>query len=277
MNTIITRHAPIYVAALLLLASPVAAETPNYSVGPLDILTITVWDQPNLSGKFSIEADGTFTFPLIGLVKAGGLNLRELESELRNRLEQGYLKNPQVSVAVDQYRSRRIYVLGEVRAAGTYPLTGDMTLIEALARVGSTTEHARAEAVIVRAPSGAHAGGPLLPGVERDAEVIHVDLKQLQAGTAGLNVLLRDGDTVFVPRAESVYVLGQVKAPGGYPLQTDTTVLQALSLAGGLTDRGAANRVKIVRNTNGRKEEIKAKPDDLVHPGDTLIVPERFF
>src|SRR5262245_26966994 len=109
MKHIMNGHSTIFLAAFLLCASGAAAQTQNYIVGPQDIVTITVWDQPNLSGKFTVEADGTFTFPLIGLIKAGGLNLREVESELRGRLEKGFLKNPQVSVAVDQYRSRRIY------------------------------------------------------------------------------------------------------------------------------------------------------------------------
>jgi polysaccharide biosynthesis/export protein len=91
------------------------------------------------------------------------------------------------------------------------------------------------------------------------------------------NVALRDGDTIFVPKAESVYVYGQVRSPGAYALQqSQTTVLQALSLAGGATDRGAVNRVRIVRIVNGEKVELKVKLSDLVRPGDTLIVPERY-
>ena len=85
-------------------------------------------------GKYTVEADGTFTFPLIGRVKAGGLTLRSVEEALRKELSNGFFKNPQVSVAVEQYRSQRVFVVGEVRMPGTYPLTGDTTLIEALAR-----------------------------------------------------------------------------------------------------------------------------------------------
>ncbi len=80
-----------------------------------------------------------------------------------------------------------------------------------------------------------------------------------------------------MPRAESVYVFGQVKNPGAYAIQKDTTVLQALSLAGGVTENGAMNRIKIVRIVNGEKKELKVKLTDLVKPGDTIIVPERYF
>ena len=91
------------------------------------------------------------------------------------------------------------------------------------------------------------------------------------------NIELRDGDTIFVPRAETAYVFGQVKNPGAYAVQKDTTVLQALSLAGGVTENGAMNRVRIVRIVAGGKKEIKVGLTDTVKPGDTIIVPERYF
>src|SRR6186997_3177709 len=111
-----------------------AAAPTNYVIGPQDVLVITVFDQEDLSGKFPVDSDGTFTFPLIGRVKAGGLTLRELETELKKQLKNGFFKDPQLSVGVEQYRSQKIHIVGEVRTPGTYALTGEMTLIEALAR-----------------------------------------------------------------------------------------------------------------------------------------------
>ena len=250
----------------------------NYVIGSQDVLLITVWDQPDLSGKFTVEADGSFTFPLIGRIMAGGLTLRDLEGQLRKRLADGYFKNPQVSVAVEQYRSQRIFVMGEVRSPGTYPLTGNMTLIEALARAGSTTMDAGGEAVIVRPPAGKAASAPVLPNQVEASQVVRVSIGDLQSGQLSQNIALQDGDTIFVPRAETIYVFGQVKNPGAYPLKTkDTTVLQALSLAGGVTDRGSTSRIKIVRLVEGKKTELKAKLGDPVLPGDTIIVQERYF
>ena len=249
----------------------------NYVVGPQDVLTITVWDQADLSGKFTVEADGSFTFPMIGRLKVGGLTLRQVEEELKKRLADGYFKNPQISVAVEQYRSQRVFVVGEVRSPGSYPLMGDMMLIEVLARAGSTTPYASGEAVIVRLPAGRATSGPVLPG-QSESEVIKVDIKELQNGALSQNIALKDGDTVFVPRAESIYVFGQVKNPGAYALQQkDTSVLQALSLAGGVTDRGSTGRIRIVRMVNGKKQELKAKLTDVVKAGDTVIVLERIF
>ena len=127
-----------------------------------------------------------------------------------------------------------------------------------------------------------HAGdnptGPVLPTQESAKDVVRVNLRDLENGVFSQNTVLRDGDTIFVPRAESVYVFGQVKNPGAYPLQQkNTSVLQALSLAGGITDRGSTSRIRIVRIVKGEKKEVSVKLTDVVQPGDTIVVPERFF
>lgn len=253
-----------------------AAQPTNYVIGPQDILTIAVFDQEDLGGKYPVDSDGTFTFPLIGRVKAGGLTLRGLEMELKRLLKDGFFKDPQLSVGVEQYRSQKIHIVGEVRNPGTYTLTGDMSLIEAVARAGSTLPSASGEALVVRAKAGQQTSAPVLPNGD-ETDVTTIDLKQLQSGAFSQNVSLRDGDTVFVPAAESVYVFGQVRNPGAYSIQRNTTVLQALSLAGGVTDRGATARIKVARIEKGKTIEVRVKLADLVRPGDTIMVPERFF
>ncbi|PYQ99800.1 MAG: hypothetical protein DMF96_05650 [Acidobacteria bacterium] len=249
----------------------------DYVVGPQDVLTIISYDQADLSGKFAIEADGTFTYPMIGRVKAGGLTLRALEGAIKKQLkDDGYFRNPQITVAVDTYKSQRVFIVGEVRAPGTYPLSGNTNLVEALARAGSTLPSASGEAVIVHA--GENAEGPTMPAQTDDKDIVRVNLRELENGAFSQNARLLDGDTIFVPRAQSVYVFGQVKNPGAYSLQQQsTTVLQALSLAGGVTDRGTTGRIKIIRIVKGDKKELKAKLTDLVEPGDTIVVSERFF
>lgn len=262
------------VLAMLATARASAAQATEYVIGPQDVLSITVFGS-DISGKYTVEADGTFTFALIGRVTAGGKSPRELEADLRKRLADGYFKNPQVSVAVEQYRSQQIFIVGEVRTPGAYPLTGDMTLIEALARAGSITPAASGEALIVH-PRTAKTG-PLLPGQDADAEVVRVDVKALQSGQLSQNYRLRDGDTIFLPTAEIIYIYGQIKSPGSFPIKSGTTVLQALSLAGGVTDRGATSRIRVSRVVDGKKKEMRVRLTDVVQPGDTLIVPERFF
>jgi polysaccharide export outer membrane protein len=205
------------------------------------------------------------------------LTLRQVEDGLKKRLkDEGYFRNPQVTVAVETYKSQRVFIVGEVRTPGTYPLSGNMNLVEALARAGSTLPTASAEAVIVHASDSAT--GPTLPTSQDADNIVRVDLHDLQQGVFSQNTVLRDGDTIFIPRAESVYVFGQVKSPGAYVLQQrNTSVLQALSLAGGVTDRGSTGRIQIIRIVNGEKKEIGVKLADIVKPGDTIVVREKFF
>jgi polysaccharide export outer membrane protein len=102
-------------------------------------------------------------------------------------------------------------------------------------------------------------------------------VNDVQSGALASQVTLSDGDTIFVPRADTVFVSGHVRSPGAYPIGKGTTVLQALTLAGGVTERGATNRLKVIRTANGSREEVKVRLQDVLQPGDTVVVPERFF
>jgi polysaccharide export outer membrane protein len=256
---------------LLATARPSAGQT-DYRIGAQDVLNVSVFGETDLSGKYTVEQDGTFTFPLVGRVKAGSMTIREFEQALKKHLADGFLKNPQVSITIETYRSQRILVMGEVRSPGEYLLNSDMTLLAALVRAGGTTPAASREVIIVRSRrvggNGEGAG---------EAEIIKVDLGELQSGNTALNISLMDSDTINVPKAQSVFVSGQVKLPGAYAVEPGTTVLQVLSLAGGLTDRGADSRIRIQRMVKGKLKEIKAKLIDSVQPGDTIIVPQKFF
>ena len=120
-------------------------------------------------------------------------------------------------MAVEQYHSQKVFVVGEVRAPGTYPLSGDMNLVEALARAGSTLPTASGEAIIVHRPRGQSASGPTLPTQDSaDEHRARRPARSCRTASFSNNIALRDGDTIFVPRAESVYVFGQVKNPGAY-------------------------------------------------------------
>jgi len=209
-----------------------------------------------------------------------------MEAELKQRLkDEGFFRNPQITVSIDQYKSQKIFIVGEVRAPGTYQWTGDISLIEALARAGSMLPSAGGEALIVHLAVG-HSAEAATPPVDvarlkvnQDGDnIVRINLRDLENGRLSQNAILRDGDTIIVPRALSVYVFGEVRNPGAYPLQQrDTTVLQALSLAGGITERGSTSRINIVRMVGNEKKELKVKLGDTVQPGDTIIVPERFF
>ena len=252
----------------------------DYKVGPNDVLAITVFDQPQLTGRYMVQADGSFTFPLLGRVSVGGLTMQAVENHVRDSLAKGYLKNPQVGVSVEEFRSQQVFIVGEVRQPGILQFTGSMTMIEALARAGSTTDRAGIEAVIVRTPDGvAPADAAALARARKgdDANVIRVNLETLQNGALTQNATLQSGDTIFVPRAETVFVSGQVYRPGEYPIRAGMTVRQLLALAGGVTDRGSTRRIQIIRDTDGKETTISADQQDIVRGGDTILVRERFF
>jgi polysaccharide biosynthesis/export protein len=274
--------APVQAAAPA--TAPIPAPTaspPEYQIGPEDILKVTVYGHEDLTQTIVVQSDGTFVFPLIGRVKGGDLTPKELERKITVLLSQGFIRNPQVTVLVQEYRSKTIFVVGEIQRPGTYPLSGSRTLVEALAKAGPTTANAGAEVVIVR-PHG-EVQGPVLPNqvgegpASAAAEVIRVNMPDIQAGDLTKNVLLRPNDTVFVPLAPKVFVSGEVRNPGAYPFAPGTTVRQAISLAGGLTEDGSSGRIRVVRTLEGKSREVKIKIDDPILPGDTIVVKSKLF
>lgn len=260
-------------------ASLLAQPTPpaEYVVGPQDVLSITVFNEPALSGRFTVESDGTINYPLIGRVSVAGKTLRAVQEELTTRLASGYLVNPQVTVLVEQYRSQSIFVMGEVRQPGKHIITGNLSLLEALSQAGGPTPSAGTE-VIVRRPKAPGAPvGPVDPTDDTQSDVVaRVSLQDVQTGRAA-HVTIRDGDTIFVPKAEMFFVTGHVRSPGSYVWEKGMTVLKAISLAGGITERGARNRIKIIRIVNGQRKEIRVNMTDPVLPNDTVDVPQRYF
>ena len=268
----------VFLLAALQTAPAVNDAQRLYIVGTNDVLTITVYNQAQLSGKFVVEADGTFAYPLLGRVAAGGLSIRAVEDKVRQGLADGFLKDPQITVTVDQYRSQQIFVMGEVKQPGPLQFTGSMTLIEALARAGSVTERAGTEALIVHSNAGgAAAPAPIASANTARGDAIRIDLQKLQSGALVQNVTLRPGDTIFVPRAETVFVSGNVRMPGEYVIRAGMTVRQALALAGGVTDRGSTRRVQIIRVVNGKEMTIAGDMQKTIEAGDTIVVNERFF
>jgi polysaccharide export outer membrane protein len=268
--------------AQALTASPTAAapETApdEYLINVHDTVNVTVWENADLTGKFVVQPDGAITLPLVGRIKAAGLSVRGFEAQLTRALADGFLIEPRVAVTLDQQRGSRIFIFGAVSSPGAYALPDGQTLIEALVRAG----YASASQVVVVRPKRP-SSGPTLPDNAGDAEVIRVNLKELEKdveqGSLARNIPLHDGDTVFIPRSDPtrIFVSGQVRTPGAYSITENTTVLQALTLAGGVTESAAINRLRLMRIVDGKQKTINVKITDIVQPGDTLVVPERYF
>ena len=254
--------------------APRSTAPAEYVAGPQDVLNIVVFGEVDLTKTVSLDADGTFDYPYIGRVKAGGLTARAIGEEITRKLKAFYV-NPQVSVEVAKFRSQNIFVFGQVHVPGQYPLSGNMSVLQALAAAGSPTPGAATYVVISR-PSGS---GPRLPREEPGGgTTLRITLKELQSGQLPAGFALRDGDTVTIPKAETIFVTGQVKIPGPYVIDGELTVMQAIAMAGGATDAGAPNRVRIFRTVDGKQQEVKGvKLSDMVRAGDTIDVPQRYF
>jgi polysaccharide export outer membrane protein len=305
-------------AAAFLLPRP--ARAAEYEVGPGDVLKVVVIGQADMTGNFTVDAEGMVNFPILGRIKASQNTPLEIERKLTVLLADGYLKRPQVTVTIAEYGSQKVFVTGEVQRPGQYALKADRSLLALLGDIGPLSADVGHEVIVVRPPSGeaVEVGGPPslgvelpketpapeggaspspataaspegpeptaspspipgLPYVAPGSEVFRVSLLELQSGNPEKNITLQTGDTVYFPKAAHVYVMGSVARPGPIRYEEGMTVLQALTLAGGVTSRGSAGRTKIVRIVNGKKVEHKTKPTDLVQPEDTLMVPERFF
>jgi polysaccharide export outer membrane protein len=267
------KHVLLVAAALLLGLVPACAQ--EYAIGPHDILTITVWGQSDLSRDYPVDPDGLVAFPLLGRVKAAGLTTTRLAARLAELLEKDYLVNPQVSVAVKEYLSQKVQVLGEAEKPGLFYLTGPTTLLEIMSKAGGLSKTAGRQLVLVRGQRpGAGAAGNA---------IFRVNFDKIQSGDASENVRVEDRDIIFVPKAHAFFVLGEVKSAGTFPLDKETTVLDAVTLAGGFNDRAAPSGVKLIRRTaNGQQETVSldlssATSQDrtvTVQEGDTVYVPK---
>jgi polysaccharide export outer membrane protein len=255
-------------AGLLVLSSAVAAaQQASPRIVPRDYLTITVLGVPDFSGKFPVDADGMIAYPFLGRVKAAGFTSSELEAALRTRLDPDWVRNPQVRVEFEPIESKRVSITGAVKIPGEMKFAGELRVFDALVRAGMTTSEAGDEVLVVRVapPTG-------------DTEVISLSLRGMEKGDPAANIALRDGDHVRVSKGQLITITGQVRSPGAYAAGPGMTVRQALALAGDVTEKGTHRGLKILRRLAGKTEpqEIKnVKLEDIVQPGDTIIVARR--
>lgn len=243
-----------------------AAES-DILLGPGDILRVSVFEQPDLSLEVRVSESGTITYPLIGEVKVGGETPAAAERKIAGMLESGgFLRNPHVNIIVAQLQSLQVSVLGQVNRPGRYPLDSAKSLADVLALAGGVSAD----------------GGDLISLVRKvDGHSVRetIDFSEMmRSGDLNLNVQISAGDIVYVERAPRFYIYGEVQRPSQYRLEHNMTVLQALSIGGGLTQRGTERGVRIKRRgADGVIEIINAKHDDLVLQNDVIYVKESLF
>ena len=258
-----------------------------YVLGPSDVITIQALDVEEISNKpIWIDTGGFINLPLVGRLKAAGLTLQELEAQLNARLKP-LVKAPQVVVAISEFRSQPVSILGLVTTPGVLQVQGRKTLLEVLSLAGGLRPEAGAVAKITRRLDY---GEIPLPGATTDASgqfsVADLQLKALIEGKSPeQNILVRPHDVISVPKADILYVIGEVKKSGGFVLsdRRRTTVIEALALAEGLLPLANRKKAEILRLEPGKDErsKIEVKLDKILsgkekdialQPEDILII-----
>jgi polysaccharide export outer membrane protein len=253
-----------------------ASQQPNYQIGPQDELKVTVFDAEGLTGIYRVGDDGFISFPLLGRVSVGGTSLAATQERIRTLLMNGYIRDPQVRVDVQEYKSQSIFVSGEVRSPAEIRMTGGTTLLKALAQAGSPLSSASSELTIARQKRGAGSADTGAANAADATEVIRVNWRDLQTGRTS-DVSLQDGDVIFVPKAQTFYIQGFVRNAGSYVLEPGMTVEQAIALAGGLNERGTNRGIKATRMVNGKNVEVSLNLSDQVQAGDVISIRQRLF
>jgi polysaccharide export outer membrane protein len=239
------------------------SEAASYRIGPDDLLDISVFDVPDLSRTVRVSASGDISLPLLGSVAVAGQTPEELETSLAGELRANYMKDPQVTVFVKEMESHGVSVFGAVTKPGVYQIRGAKSLIEVLSMAGGLADDAGDTVTIVTggeiqsAPQAA--AGTNTPQQAALSMEVNID-ELLGSDDAKSNVLVFPGDVVKVSSAGTVYVVGEVRRPGGFALHSNASisVLQAISLAEGLTNTAARSQARIIRTdpATGKRTEI---------------------
>jgi polysaccharide export outer membrane protein len=241
-------------------------EVAKETLGAGDSVRVTVFQNPDLTTEGRLSETGSVVMPLIGEVSFSGLTPAQAGSRVAEKLKGGhYILNPQVTVALLQVRSRQVSVLGLVNHPGKYALEDKASrLTDILALAGGVAPGGDDAVTITRA------GG-------KDKRYVDV-AKMMRTGDTGANVEIQNGDTIYVGRAPTFYIHGEVQRAGIYRLEPDMTVMQALASGGGITLRGTQRGMKIHRrNAQGNVQTLNAKLTDPVQADDVIFVKESLF
>src|SRR5215831_18145104 len=251
----------------------------EFTLGPGDVLRVSVYDNPDLSQEVTIGADGALSYPLIGRVQAAGLSVRQLESLLAKRFADGYLVSPQVGVTVTQHKSQQVYVMGAVKTPGPYALQRQTTLLEALSAAGGPAPDAGFEVILTHAADqqALSSGTSKASAAANGQSAVRVSLEQLMAGGVPQRLTLQDGDVLYVPLAAFVYLTGEIQHPGRYRLEKDTTIQKAVTLAGGFTKFAATKSMTVQRMVGAKRVDFQASPNDLLQAEDVVVVRPSLF
>ena len=260
----------------------------DYKIGPEDLIEISVFEEEKLNKTVRVSSQGNISLPLLGILRVKGLTANELEKEIRELLAEKYLQNPHVGVFIKEYRSQRITVMGAVEKPGPYDVTGQKMILGVLGMAGGLKEDAGPLLFLIRPPqpeeevsSGEKDTGAIKPNT------FVIDLEELLVkGDLTLNLPLIHGDVINIPISGKIFVGGEVRSPGGFPLKGKTvTVSQAIAMAQGLKPEAKGGEAKIFRYSGkGSEREILSadvysiqkgeSEDPTLKENDIVIVPK---
>ena len=239
----------------------------DYTIEAQDVLAVQVMNSGEPVVNVSVAPDGYVLFPQLGRVPAAGKTPAELEVVLRERLADGYYVDPQVVVSVTEYKSKKVLVFGEASRPGEVQVVTSITLVELVTKVGG--------------PAGGSDGKLTLVRKDKDSRRLTMtfDITKVMGGAEESTFELKPGDIVLFTksRQDYVFVRGEVKKVGVYPLREGATVQQAIIAAGGLTDIGSERRIYVSRMEDGKEVRLKAKSFERVQSGDTISVRQGWF
>ncbi len=258
-----------------------------YRIGPGDLLDIKVFELEQLNQTVRVAEDGSMTLPLLGRVEVEGLTQQGVTNKLTQLLQAKFVKNPQVTIFIKEYKSKQVAVIGAVGKPGNYELVGRKTLLQMISEAGGLTDTAADQIFVLR-----DAGGGGVSGAGAGTQTIAIDLKDLMLNAnPALNIPIEPNDVINIPvdKEIRVFVFGRVTQPGAlkFKISENVTLLKAIAQAGGFAEGAKQSGVVITRKDKAGKESkirvnvkdvISGKKKDLVLiEGDVVFVPESFW
>lgn len=260
--------------------SPEPATPGDYIIGKQDLLQISVFDLEALNQLVRVQDDGTISLPLVGDIRADGMTRSSLEKTIAQRLMPKYVLDPQVSVFVKSFESKKVTVIGAVRTPGSFELIGTRTLLEALSMASGTLKEQAGKTIQV-----------IRRQADDSTQTIPINIDALDSGDPTANIPIQGGDIIQVPVDDLlyIYVNGAVRSPGMFRIKRSepVTVLRAVTIAGGINERGSERRIKVLKtDPDGTTHVIpvdlkkikQGKEKDMrLGDNDVVVVPEAYF